>query len=79
MPLWLLPVLASAPRATQLMWGVRARVPVLCPGGGSEDRTPEDMELDAYTSGYDGMEDGCRSEWDNPLLVSLCGLPARSC
>ena len=34
-----------------------------------DGRSPEDAELDAYTSGYDALEDGCRSEWDNPILV----------
>ena len=29
------------------------------------------MELDAYTSGYDALEDGYRSEWDNPILVGF--------
>ena len=38
--------------------------------GLEDSREPGDMELDAYTSGYDAMEDGARSEWDNPILVS---------
>ncbi|KAF5843129.1 hypothetical protein DUNSADRAFT_2166 [Dunaliella salina] len=38
-------------------------------GDGAEGRSPEDMELDAYTSGYDALEDGSRSEWDNPMLT----------
>ena len=39
--------------------------------GLEEGRSPEDMELDAYTSGYDALEDGYRSEWDNPILVGF--------